>query len=229
MPPEAQTVGQLVAETIRLYGQRFLVALPLGLPLAVADQLSLDHSRAGRVAVLMIAAPAFTCAYAVACTLVRRARPSLRVAAGALVAGTIVFLPAAFFFPWFALLSVAWLALMGHVVPAAIAENLGPVAAVRRSLELARADYVHAVGGLATLVILFGLTRVVMGQLLRSQADNTLRAAVFLADLVLSPMLFFGGALLYLNLAARVGLDREQRRQARAEATGRLRARPPAE
>jgi hypothetical protein len=68
-----------------------------------------------------------------------------------------------------------------------------------------------------------------MGQLLRSQADNTLRAAVFLADLVLSPMLFFGGALLYLNLAARVGLDREQRRQARAEATGRLRARPPAE
>jgi hypothetical protein len=229
LPPEAQTVGQLVAETIRLYGQRFLVALPLGLPLAVADQLSLEHSRSGRVAVLMIAAPAFTCAYVAACALVLRTVPSSRVAAGALVSGTIAFLPAAFFSPWFALLSVAWLALAGHVVPAAIAESLGPMAASRRSFQLARADYVHAAGGLATLVILFGLTRVVMGQLLRSQADNTLRVAVFLADVVLSPMLFLGGALLYVNLAARVGLDREQRRRARAEAIGRLRARPPAD
>ena len=31
LPPETRTVGQLVAETIRLYGSRFLPVLALGL------------------------------------------------------------------------------------------------------------------------------------------------------------------------------------------------------
>ena len=38
LPPEDRTVGQLVAETIRLYGRRFWASLPLGLPLAVTGQ-----------------------------------------------------------------------------------------------------------------------------------------------------------------------------------------------
>ena len=40
LPPERRTVGQLVAESIRAYQQSFWRCLPLGLPLAVADQLS---------------------------------------------------------------------------------------------------------------------------------------------------------------------------------------------
>ena len=69
----------------------------------------------------------------------------------------------------------------------------------------------HALGGLATLVIMFGLTRLMMGFVLRSQGDNTLRVSIFLADAVLGPILFLGGALLYFDLAARVGTTREER------------------
>ena len=40
LPPETRTVGQVVAEAIRLYGRRYRIALPLGLPLAAADTLA---------------------------------------------------------------------------------------------------------------------------------------------------------------------------------------------
>ena len=43
-----------------------------------------------------------------------------------------------------------------------------------------------------------------MGFLLREQADTAVRVAVFLADLVVSPLLFLGAALLYFDQAARV-------------------------
>jgi hypothetical protein len=212
LPPDRQTVGQLVAETLRLYGSRFLVALPLGIPLAVADEIALGLSVDERVAVLVAASPFFTLAYIAACALTFRMRPPARTWGAALVAGTVAFLPAAVFFPWFALVSVFWLALVGHVVPVAVKEGLGPVRAFPRALELGRADYIHAAGSLATLVIVFGLTRIALGGLLRSQADNTIRVSIFLADVVLAPILFLGGALLYLNLVARVGSRPRRRR-----------------
>jgi hypothetical protein len=46
--------------------------------------------------------------------------------------------------------------------------------------------------------------RVPLAFLLRSQADNTVRAAVFLSDVVVSPLLFIGAAMLYVDQAARV-------------------------
>lgn len=208
-------MGQLVAETIRLYGSRFFVALPLGVPLAVADLVALDLSTEGRVLVLVTAAPFFTAAYVVACGLAYGHRPAPRQWVVAMVVGTLAFLPAAAVFPWFALAAVAWLALAGHVVPAAVKEGHGVVAAARRSLQVARADYVHAAGGLAALVLLFGLTRLALGLLLREQADNTIRVSVLLADVVLAPILFLGGALLYVNLAARVGREPTARRRTR--------------
>jgi uncharacterized membrane protein len=64
---------------------------------------------------------------------------------------------------------------------------------------------VHALGSLATLVVVFALTRFVLVFLLREQADNTVRVAIFIADLVISPLLFLGAALLYFDQAARVG------------------------
>ena len=53
-------------------------------------------------------------------------------------------------------------------------------------------------------MIVFVLSRVALAFLLREQADNTIRAAVFIADLVISPLLFLGGALLYFDQRARV-------------------------
>ena len=167
----------------------------------------------GRILVLVLAAPAFTLAYAWASLLVAGGRPSRSTWVRALVLGTLVFLPAAVFFPWFAILSVAWLALVGLVVPVVIAENLPARPALRRAVELCRADYVHTLGSLATLVIVFFLTRFALAFVLRGQADNTVRVAVFLADLVVSPLLFLGGALLYVDQAARVGSSPRERRR----------------
>ena len=53
LPPAERTVGQLIAETIRAYGDNFWRALPLGLPLAVVDQLSLGHSATMQMIVLL--------------------------------------------------------------------------------------------------------------------------------------------------------------------------------
>jgi hypothetical protein len=46
--------------------------------------------------------------------------------------------------------------------------------------------------------------------LLHGQADETMRVAIFLADLVLAPLLLLGTALLYFDQAARVGIDRKR-------------------
>jgi hypothetical protein len=204
LPPETRTVGQVVAEAIRLYGRSVWLALPLGLPLAAADAVAVGRATNERILILIAAAPFFTLAYAWASALAGDVRPARGTWLRALWLGTLVFVPAAFFFPWFALLSVAWLALAGLVVPVVMIEELRPADAFRRAVQLCRADYVHALGSLATLVIVFVLTRVALAFLLREQADNTIRVAVFLADLVVSPLLFLGAALLYFDQAARV-------------------------
>ena len=75
---------------------------------------------------------------------------------------------------------------------------------LRRGLQLARADFVHVFGSLAALAIVYFLSRTVLLFLLRTQGDNAVRTAGFLADLVLSPLLFLGAALVYWDQAARV-------------------------
>jgi hypothetical protein len=104
----------------------------------------------------------------------------------------------------FVLPAVAWLALVGLVVPVLVLERPGVAAAFRRAIQLARADYLHALGSLATLVILFGLVKLSLAVLLHDLGDSSERVALGLADLVLSPLLFLGGALLYVDQAARV-------------------------
>ncbi|MBM3678033.1 MAG: hypothetical protein FJW96_09165 [Actinobacteria bacterium] len=225
LPPVAQTVGQLVAETLRLYGSRFVLALPLGLPLALADQLTRADDWIESVVVLAATSPIFTAGYVLASCLAHGARPSARSVALAMLLGTVVFALAAPLLAAYVIVGIAWLALFGHVVPAVIVEGRGARDAIRRAAEIARADYVHAVGGLATLVILFYLTRILLEGLLRSQADNTRAVAVLLADVVLSPIVMLGGALLFTNLAARVGVDRDERKRARAEAMATMRGR----
>lgn len=206
-----------MAETLRLYGSRFLPAVGLGVPLAGLDQLALGHGRATTATILVAAAPVLSAVYAVAASLVLACRPAARAWSVALVAGTLVWIPAGFVFPWFAIASVAWLALAGLAVPAAVDGGGSVRAALRRGVSLGRADYVHAAGSLATLVILFGVTRIALGVLLRSQADAAVRATVFLADTVLGPILFLGAAVLYVDQAARaVGSPRRRRRRSDA-------------
>jgi len=204
LPPERRTVGQAVAETIRLYGASFVRALPLGLVVAVANQLTVGRSRLAAIVVLLVAAPFFTLAYAFATRLALGVRPPARSWLVALLVGTIVFLPAALFFPWFALASVFWLALVGLSVPVAMAERRGAVDSVRRSLGLARAGYLHAAGSFVTFAALFVLTRTALALVLRSQADSAVRTAIFVADTLVAPLLFLGAITVYVDLEARL-------------------------
>jgi hypothetical protein len=213
LPPAERTVGQLVAESLKLYGRHFLRALPLGLVIAAVNQLTVGVNRFVAGGVLLLAAPVFSAAYAYASRLEVESPAPRRSWLVAIVVGSLVFVPAALLFPWFALAAVLWLALVGLAVPAAVRENTGLAASVRRGLELGRADYLHAAGSLATLVILFFLTRIGLALLLESQADNTVRTAIFLSDAVLAPLLFLGGAVLYEDQRARLDSRRDRGRK----------------
>jgi hypothetical protein len=213
LPPGERTVGQLVAETIRLYGRRFWPSLALGLPLALKDQL-VTHDVELRMLLWVAFAPAFAVVWTAAVRIETGVPLDRSRWLRAVALGTAVLLPAALLLPWFGLLAFAWLALVGLAVPVVVVEGLGARPAVRRAVDLARADYVHALGSIATLVILFVLTRLMLALLLQNQGEATDRIGIFLADLVLSPMLFLGSALLYYDQAARL-IDSASRKRTR--------------
>ena len=126
LPPETRTVGQLVAETLKLYGDHlWTVACARDQPRAdqpdanaVRDDRRPDRSCSAAGAPLMAAS------FAGASAIVGGVRPVRRDVARALVVGAIVFVPAAVFCaPGFVLPSVAWLALVGLVVPVLVLER----------------------------------------------------------------------------------------------------------
>jgi hypothetical protein len=199
LPPERRTVGQLVAETIRAYGKDFWRALPLGVPLAAADQLSVRHTALVQMLVYWALLPLFVLGYLWSCRLVLGVAPTA-TAAGL---GVLVWLPFPALRAAFVLPALAWLAFVGLAVPAAMVERLQFRDALIRGRRLGTADYIHALGSLATLVVVVGLAANTLSALLHTQGDNGQRVAVFLSDLVLSPLLFLGGALLYVDQAAR--------------------------
>jgi hypothetical protein len=204
LPPETRTVGQLVAETLKLYGDNLWRSLALGISLMVINQITAGRETAVQVLVLAAASPLMAASFTGASAIVGGVRPPARDAVRAVAVGSIVFIPAAFLALLYIFPAVAWLALFGLVVPVLVLERPATGAAVRRAVALARADYIHALGSLATLVILFGLVRLMLVLLLRDLGDAGERAAVGLGDLVLSPVLFLGGALLYVDQAARL-------------------------
>ena len=206
LPPETRTVGQLVAESLRLYGRRVWPSLSLGLAVAIVNQVSAGRSTLTQTLVLAAAAPLMAAAYTGASALVGEVRLGAAVAAKAVLVGAVVFVPAAFLSLLYVFPAVAWLALVGLVVPVLVIERLPVRAALRRAASLARADYVHAFGSLATLVLLFGLVKLTLVLLLRDLGDSGERVALGLADLVVSPLLFLGAALLYVDQAARAAV-----------------------
>jgi hypothetical protein len=199
LPPAQRTVGQLVAESIRFYGDHFGPVLLLGLPFLVIDVISLNSSVTTQTIVAWILGPAICAAFVRACMLLEKAFWSWR----AYVVALIVYLPFPVLTRIYVLPGLAWFGLIGLAVPAAMYEGLGIRAALRRGLELGRVDLVHAIGGLATVGIVYGVSRGALLVLLHTQGDQAQKVAVILADIVLSPILYIGGALLYLDQKAR--------------------------
>jgi hypothetical protein len=150
--------------------------------------------------ILFAFTPLVAAAFVRACSLVH----GVRATPAAFACAVLVFAPVPFLIRLFVLPGVGWLALFGLSVPAAMVERLGFRRALERGRQLALADFVHSVGSLAALVIVVVVSELTLISLLRSQGDNGQRVAHALADLVMSPLLYLGGALLYVDQAARV-------------------------
>ncbi len=211
LPPETRTVGQLVAEADRLYGRRFRASLALGVPPAALGIALVVAPEETRLVLGLAAAPGiFTACFIAATAIVTERVPVPRDVATAFAAGVAVLLPIPLILSLFQLAGlawiplVAWLGLVGLVVPDAIIERLGFRGSVRRAIELGRADYVHAVGSLAALTVVALATSWMLDLLLVSQGETGRAAAAFFSVLVISPLLFLGAALLYFDQAARV-------------------------
>jgi hypothetical protein len=199
LPPATRTVGQLVAETIRAYGTHFWAALLLGLPIAAVTQISLGHGSDAQTLVLFAFSPLVAAAYLRAVRLIHGASPTIT----SYVVAVLIFAPVPFLTRLAILPGVAWLAFIGLAPVAAAVERLPFRAALERGRRLGIADYVHALGSLAALVIVVVLCELTLIALLRSQGDAGQRIAHLLADLILTPLLYLGGALLYVDQAAR--------------------------
>ena len=213
LPPRERTVGQVVAETIRLYGANFWRALPLGLPLALMREILLGHKITTEIPILCAMAPLFSAGFVYASLLVLGTHPPRRRVFYAFVVGMIVWIPAPVLLLIYVIPAFAWLALFGLAVPVALNETLGFRETLRQARRLATADYVHALGSLCALLIVVVLAAGTMAALLHGQAEAARRVAAFLSLLVLGPMLFLGPALLYFDQTARVGTSRADRRR----------------
>jgi len=205
LPPAERTVGQLVAESIRFYSENFRRCLTIGIAPAALAVLTPHVSRTLAVALApTLYGGLLSAAFVYASTLVLDVQPERRRLVAAWLAGWLVFAPVPFLVFAFILPALAWLAAVGLAVPVILVEPVEPRRAFGRAWALARADFVHALGTLATLAIVVFLTQTVLLFLLRGAGGAALDTALFLANAVISPILFVGTALLYLDQVARV-------------------------
>ena len=214
LPPAQRTVGQLVGEAIRAYGARFWPALALGIPVVVANALVWKSpSGTQRLALLPVTALLVSLSYVAAVALVLGTPLRRKHTILAYLVAVLVFLPVPLLVAIYILPGLAWLALFGLAVPAALVEDLGVRAALARGFRLARADYIHVLGGIATLALVVIISQYTLYFVLREYAENTRLAAAALAALVVSPLVFLGSALLYVDQEARLRLRKDRREE----------------
>ena len=205
LPPAQRTVGQLVGEAIRAYGGRFWGSLALGIPVVAANALVWRRSSQDLGLVLLpLTSLLISISYVLAVGMVNGVSVRSRQGLLAYVVAVLVFLPVPLFVAIFVLPGLIWLSLFGLAVPAVLVEGLGVKAAFRRGLALARVDFVHVLGGLATLALVVIISQFSLYFVLREYADNTRMIAAALASLVVSPVVFLGSALLYVDQEARL-------------------------
>ena len=182
------------------------------LVVAVASQLERSAAVAVSAGGAVVAA---TASYVAACAMVAGVRPPARTLLIAFAVGVLVYVPALVLLGLI-LPGLAWLALFGLAVPAAVSERLGFVESLRRGLELGRADFVHALGTLCTLGLLVFVTGQVMILAIYGASGQAIQITAFLATLVLTPILFLGAAHLYDDQVARAEVKSKRKRSKEA-------------
>ena len=215
LPPERRTVGQLVAESLRTYQRHPWRSLLVGVPAAVVSLVVTGLDSRYAAALLTTGGSLLLAASLVlAGSIVYDAPLRDRRAVIAFVVAVLVFIPFPVLTGLYVLPGLAWLSLFVLAAPAALAEGGGIVTSLKRGFALARVDFVHVLGGLATLVLLVLISQSVVFFLLREYADNTARVAAVITYAVVAPVFFLGAAILYTDQEARLRLGKRERERA---------------
>jgi hypothetical protein len=218
-------LGELLAETVRLYGERFWAGLALGTVYTAAIGAAAVVHEALYYVVAAFMVPA---AYAGAARLAAGdsfaeawAQVAVRLPL-ILVLALVVGLPfvLATSYLVFLLIAAAWIGLIGFAVPVAVLEReherpsfAARIAyALERAVTLARTEPLHAAGVAAALVLLNYLLAGVLGGALAGYGENSRTIAGLLAQLVLAPFFFFGLSILYFEQKARATLPSGRQR-----------------
>jgi hypothetical protein len=205
LPPAERTIGQLVAESVRFYGDHFWPSLRLGLAPAIAAVVGANLSRRTTFIVWPTAFAALLSAtFVYASVLVLERQPARRRLVVAWLAGWLVFAPVVFLIAEYVLPGLAWIVGFALLVPVLVVENVGVRAGVSRAWQLARADLVHQAGSLLTLGVVVFLTQAVLAFVLRDFGGTAEWVTYALASIVVSPLFVIGVPLLYVDQAARV-------------------------
>jgi len=208
-------LGEVFAETIRVFGERIWFAFGLGL--AVAAAIGLAAAIRNDLVTVAIFTWGFAALYALAVRYVEgdSVGAALRLVGARapvlFVLGLVVTLPLSLGIidPLVGLVAAFWLGIMGFAIPVAVTEEAtGGFAqriagALRRSVAIGRAAYLHAVGVVAAFVIVYGILGRLLISALGGFADNGLVAAVLITEGFLLPFLFLGLAVLFFEQRSR--------------------------
>jgi hypothetical protein len=219
-PDRPLKLGELIAETVSIFGSRAGAALGLGLVYAGAllaaglvhvsvyyAVTAIMFPTASGVAVRLVAGDTFREAWAQ--VLVRFPVILLLAAVVGLPFALAGFLSVLF------IIIAFWLGLTAFAVPAAMVEQTrasgGPLQtvtyALERTLALAKVDYLHATGVVAALLIVNFVFGILLASLLVGFADNGEIVALALVQIVLAPFFFLGLAVLYFEQRARAAVS----------------------
>jgi hypothetical protein len=215
-PDRPLTLGELLSEAVRLYSVHPGAALGLGL--VEGGAFLLARLTPDLFDVLIIAL-AFTGIYGAAARLVHgdtfaEAWAQVFVRAPTLLVLTfVVAVPVVIAIPFLFLLVVGalWIALMGFAIPVAMLERDPEVKnsfdriaySLLRSIRLARVEYLHALGVIAALLVIYLLLGIVLAQALVGFAENGEVIAAAIVQVVLAPFFFLGLSVLYFEQRAR--------------------------
>ena len=214
------TLGELLAETVRIYGERVWTALGLGAIYAgtLIGSALVHIALHFAVASIMLVATYGAAARVVLGDTLGEAWGQVAIRARVLlVLAVVVGLPFVLASSYLLLVLVAalWIAFVGFSVPVALVERTeersgwaGAVAyALERALALARTEYLHAAGVAAALLLVNLFVGIVLRVTLVGFADNTAVVAGLIAQLVLAPFVFIGLSVLYFEQRARAALS----------------------
>lgn len=219
-PDRPLKLGELLAETIRIYGDRPWAAIGLGLMYAgILLGAAIVHvalyyvvtaimfAMASGVAVRLVAGDTFGEAWAQ--VLVRFPVVLMLAAVVGLPFALAGYLSVLF------IIIAFWLGLTAFAVPAAMVEQTRGSAgtfqtaayALERTIALAKVDYLHATGMVAALLIVNFVFGILLANLLVGFADNGEIVALALVQVVLAPFFFLGLAVLYFEQRARAAVS----------------------